>query len=80
MQPVAALGVVAYEPQSLLRAILLRPVAAYRAGLRGVIRIHLDRQGSGKRRLVADEGLQFGKRPLRMHAIGGCRALGETRS
>jgi len=70
MQRVVARLVVADKEQSFLWAVLLGPVATPRARLRGVICIHLDRERSRQRRLVTDEGLQFGKGPLRVDAIG----------
>ena len=42
------------------------------------MRIDLDGQRFRKRGLVADECLKFSKGPLGVHAIGGCRAFGET--
>ena len=41
----------------------LSPVAASRAGLRGVRRIHIDHGDAGSRRLVLDKGLQLSPRP-----------------
>src|SRR5215831_19314299 len=75
MQPVLALLVATEKEQPILGAVLLAPIAAHWTGLRGIIRIHLDRERSRKRRLVTDEGLQFGKGPLGVHPIGFPRFL-----
>ena len=75
MQPVLTLLVVTEKEQPFLWAVLLAPIAAHRTGLRAIIRIHLDRERSRKRRLVTDEGLQFGKGPLGAHPIGSPRFL-----
>src|SRR5215471_5854032 len=75
MQPVLTLLVVTEKEQPFLWAVLLAPIAAHRTGLRAIIRIHLDRERSRKRRLVTDEGLQFGKGPLGVHPIGSPRFL-----
>ena len=73
MQPVLALLVVTEKEQSFLWAVLLAPIAAHRTGLRGIIRIHFDRERSRKLCLVTDEGLQFGKGPLGVRPIGFTR-------
>jgi hypothetical protein len=78
-QAVDTLWVLAHEEQAFPWTVLLAGVATTGAGLRGVIRIHLDSQGPRQRGLVADERVQFGKGPLGVQRLA-LRALGETGS
>ena len=52
-------------------------MAAHWALLRGVVRIHLDRKSTEERGFVADQIVQFGKGPLRIHAIGFAGLCGD---
>src|SRR6516165_2790307 len=70
MQGIPTSWVLANEQQPFTRAVLISGMAAHWALLRGVIRIHLDRKSTEERGFVADQIVQFSKRPLRIHAIG----------
>ena len=70
MQGIATLRVLTDKQQPLAWTVLLGGMPAYRTPLRGVICIDFDRQGTCEHRFVADEGMQFGKGPLRIHPIG----------
>ena len=70
MQGIPTSWVLANEQQPFTRAVLIGGMAAHWALPRGVVRIHLDRKSTGERGFVADQIAQFGKGPLRIHAIG----------
>ena len=68
MQLVVTIATMEQEP--FVGAIVLMGVATLRASLRGVLRLHFDRQRSSQGRFIGDQGMQFGKGPLRADPVG----------
>ena len=58
------------KQQTLVWTVLLRGIAAHRAGLTGVVGIDVDRYAARKHGFVGDVAVQFGIGPLRGMPVG----------
>src|SRR5215469_499247 len=59
----AIMAVLALKQEALLGAVPLRGIAAFRARLARVVRVHFHRHAPRKQRFVGEEAVQFSKRP-----------------